>query len=80
MIAAAAISFTIGSTMVQLIVNEYGTLSNRWAYQGIFLAQYGVGLIAAIFLPFMPEYESPDPNERENADISSQVTLLSHFA
>ncbi|KAI1485034.1 general substrate transporter [Biscogniauxia mediterranea] len=53
--AAAAIAFTIGPFIVSLIVNDTGTKTDRWAYRAIFVSQYGVSAIGAIFLPFMPE-------------------------
>jgi SP family general alpha glucoside:H+ symporter-like MFS transporter len=55
MTAAAAIAFTIGPFVVALIVNSFGNLENRWAYRGIFVAQYGITAIGFIVLPFMPE-------------------------
>lgn len=53
--AAAAISFTIGPLIVALVVNVTGTKTDRWAYRTIFVSQYGVNTLGALFLPFMPE-------------------------
>lgn len=55
MMSAAAISFTVGSLILALIVNGYGTLDNSWAYKSCFVAQYGITGIAALIWPFMPE-------------------------
>lgn len=53
--AAAALAFTLGPLIQSLITNTYGNLDNAWAYQSIFVAQYGVTGLAIIFWPFMPE-------------------------
>ncbi|RDW76922.1 hypothetical protein BP6252_04975 [Coleophoma cylindrospora] len=53
--SAAAVAFTIGPLIVALILNGVGAYTNRWAYRGIFVAQYGIVGIQAIFWPFMPE-------------------------
>lgn len=55
--SAAAIAFTLGPLIVALIVKGTGEGTTRWAYRGVFVAQYGVLAIAAVGLPFMPEYE-----------------------
>lgn len=56
MTSAAAIAFTLGPLIVALIVNSVGVYTTRWAYRGIFIAQYGVLGIQALGWPFMPEY------------------------
>ncbi|CCF33005.1 MFS hexose transporter [Colletotrichum higginsianum] len=55
MTAAAAIAFTIGPFIVSLVVNETGAREDRWAYRTIFVSQYGVSGLGALFLFFMPE-------------------------
>ncbi|KAL7418648.1 hypothetical protein Q5752_007107 [Cryptotrichosporon argae] len=53
--AAAAAAFTLGPLVQSLITNSYGSLANSWSYKSIFVAQYGVTGLAALFWPFMPE-------------------------
>jgi MFS transporter, SP family, general alpha glucoside:H+ symporter len=55
MTAAAAIAFTVGPFVVALIVNSFGNLDSRWAYRGIFVAQYGISAIGLVLLPLLPE-------------------------
>lgn len=50
-----ALSYTLGPLVVAVVVNETGTLDNRWAYRAVFCAQYGFAFISTIFVPFMPE-------------------------
>jgi len=53
--AAGPVAFNVGSFLVYLIMNYQGNQPNRWAYRGIFVGQYAITGIGAIFLPFLPE-------------------------
>ncbi|KAF6812003.1 maltose high-affinity maltose transporter (alpha-glucoside transporter) [Colletotrichum plurivorum] len=49
------LGYTIGPFAVSLILNSTGTFDNAWAYRAVFVSQYGVAAISAIFVFFMPE-------------------------
>lgn len=46
--------------IVAIIQKGVSDREDRWAYRGIFVAQYGITFILIVFLPFMPEYVVPD--------------------
>ncbi|EFX04971.1 maltose permease [Grosmannia clavigera kw1407] len=49
------VSLCIGPFICTGLGERYGNLSTRWAYRGIFVAQWGFGFLGLIFCPFMPE-------------------------
>jgi hypothetical protein len=57
-VAAGAVAFCIGTLVLALIVNAYGTLDNQWAYQSAILTQYFVTGIGIAFVYWMPESPS----------------------
>jgi MFS family permease len=54
--AAGSLSFIIAQLVVAVIQKGVSDRDDRWAYRGIFVAQYGITAIGIVFLPFMPEY------------------------
>lgn len=50
-----ALSFTVGPFIVALIVNFHGNTGDAWSYRAVFCSQYGLAVIAAAFVFFMPE-------------------------
>lgn len=57
-VAAGAVAFCIGTLVLALIVNAYGTLENEWAYQSAIVTQYFVTGIGIVFVYWMPESPS----------------------
>jgi len=57
-VAAGAVAFCIGTLVLALIVNAYGTLDNQWAYQSAILTQYFITGIGIAFVYWMPESPS----------------------
>ncbi|KAL3488542.1 general substrate transporter [Aspergillus germanicus] len=53
--AAGSLSFIMAQLVVAVIQKGVSDRDDRWAYRGIFVAQYGITAIGIIFLPFMPE-------------------------
>ncbi|GKZ33047.1 hypothetical protein AbraIFM66950_002766 [Aspergillus brasiliensis] len=53
--ATGSISFIFAQLVVAVIQKSVSDRDDRWAYRGIFVAQYGITLIGIVFLPFMPE-------------------------
>ncbi|KAF6803338.1 MFS hexose transporter [Colletotrichum sojae] len=55
------LGYTIGPFAVSLTLNSTGTFDNAWAYRAVFVPQYSVAAISAIFVFFMPEESHPKP-------------------
>ncbi|KAI0123713.1 maltose permease [Xylariales sp. AK1849] len=53
--AMCNLSLAIGPLICVILGDVYGSLPNRWAYRGIFVAQWGFAGIAILFCPFAPE-------------------------
>lgn len=64
--AALNLSLSVGPFVCYLIANETSSRTDRMAYRGIFLSQWGFSSTAFIFLLFMPE--SPYYHVLKNKD------------
>ncbi|EON60796.1 hypothetical protein W97_00005 [Coniosporium apollinis CBS 100218] len=53
--AVIALAYTVGPLCAALILNDTGTMENRWAYRAVFVSQYGFAAVASIAVFFMPE-------------------------
>ncbi|KAL2838532.1 general substrate transporter [Aspergillus pseudoustus] len=53
--AAGGLAFIVAQLTVAIIQNGISARNDRWAYRGIFVAQYGITFFGIVFLPFMPE-------------------------
>lgn len=49
------VAYGIGPLTAFIIINYTGDVETRWAYRTIFCAQWGYGVVALAFYPWMPE-------------------------
>lgn len=74
--AAGSISFIVAQLIVAIIQKGVSDREDRWAYRGIFVAQYGITFIGIVFLPFMPEYVIPDLKQQQLTRTGPHIGLL----
>lgn len=55
MTGLANFSFGLGSLVCYLVASSTATRTDRWAYRGVFVAQWGFGAISLLIAPLMPE-------------------------
>ncbi|KAL3428807.1 general substrate transporter [Aspergillus tetrazonus] len=83
--AAGSLSFIIAQLVVAVIQKGVSDRDDRWAYRGIFVAQYGMTAIGIVFLPFMPESPywlrlgySPSECSKRIADMKDTLERARH--
>ncbi|KAK3938175.1 general substrate transporter [Diplogelasinospora grovesii] len=74
----SALSYTLGPLVCALIVNDTGNFDNRWAYRGVFCAQYGFAVFATIGVFFMPESPWWLASRNSNTKALDSLTRLGY--